>query len=188
MRRSGCSTLGLKSMWNRTIGLHDIQISRRLCHDPQWSQNCQCQRCLYLKMPCYVATYQLSSVVAWNRRCQWIHWAPVVIDDIIIINFFRHETIIVRKSCVPVLLSFHIPWYFTPECYSMGPTDAYIGCSYDGLSPGRRQAIICTNTGILLIGRLETKFSEIVSEIQTYSFIWMCLLQNSVHFVLALIS
>ena len=35
--------------------------------------------------------------------------------------------------------------------------------SDNGLSPGRRQAIIWTNAGILLIGPLETKFSEINS-------------------------
>ena len=39
-----------------------------------------------------------------------------------------------------------------------------------GLSPGRRQAIIWTNDGILLIGALETNFSEILIEIQTFSF------------------
>ena len=33
--------------------------------------------------------------------------------------------------------------------------------SDNGLSPGRRQAIIWTNAGILLIGPLETNFSEI---------------------------
>ena len=33
--------------------------------------------------------------------------------------------------------------------------------SDNGLSPGRRQAIIWTNTGILLIGHLGTNFSEI---------------------------
>ena len=37
--------------------------------------------------------------------------------------------------------------------------------SDNGLSPGRRQAIIWTNPGILLIGPLETKFSEILIEI-----------------------
>ena len=42
---------------------------------------------------------------------------------------------------------------------------------YDnGLSPGRRQAIIWTIAGILLIGPLETNFSEILIEIQTFSF------------------
>ena len=37
--------------------------------------------------------------------------------------------------------------------------------SDDGLSTGRRQAIIWTNAGILLIGRLETNFNEILIEI-----------------------
>ena len=42
--------------------------------------------------------------------------------------------------------------------------------SDNGLSPGRRQAIIWTNAGILLIGPLGTNFSEILSEIHTFSF------------------
>ena len=32
----------------------------------------------------------------------------------------------------------------------------------NGLPPGRRQAIICTNAGILLIGPLGTNFNEIL--------------------------
>ena len=39
-----------------------------------------------------------------------------------------------------------------------------------GLSPGRRQAIIWTNNGILLIRTLGINFSEIFSKIQTFSF------------------
>ena len=42
--------------------------------------------------------------------------------------------------------------------------------SDNGLSLGRRQAIIWTNAGILLIGTLGTNFSETLSEIHTYSF------------------
>ena len=42
--------------------------------------------------------------------------------------------------------------------------------SYNGLSPGWRQAIIWTNAGILLIGPLGTNDSEILIEIQTFSF------------------
>ena len=38
--------------------------------------------------------------------------------------------------------------------------------SDNGLSPGRRQAIIWTNVGILLIGTLGTNFSEILIEIR----------------------
>ena len=41
--------------------------------------------------------------------------------------------------------------------------------SDNGLSPGRRQAIILTNHGILLIGPLGTNFSEILIKIQTSS-------------------
>ena len=59
---------------------------------------------------------------------------------------------------------------------SLRPGDTYICISNltvivsdNGLSPGRRQAIIWTKAGILLIGPLGTKFSEIVIEIQTFS-------------------
>ena len=46
---------------------------------------------------------------------------------------------------------------------------AIIG-SDNGLSPGRRQAIIWTNAEILLIGPLGTNFSEISIEIYKFSF------------------
>ena len=42
--------------------------------------------------------------------------------------------------------------------------------SDNGLSPGRRQAIIWTIAGIFLIGPLGTNFSEILIEILTFSF------------------
>ena len=42
--------------------------------------------------------------------------------------------------------------------------------SDNGLSPGRRQAIIRTNAGTLLIGTIGTNFSEILCEIHTFSF------------------
>ena len=42
--------------------------------------------------------------------------------------------------------------------------------SDNGLSPGRRQAIIRTNAGILLIRPLGTNFSEILVEIIIFSF------------------
>ena len=52
--------------------------------------------------------------------------------------------------------------------------------SDNGLSPGRRQAIIWTNAGILLIGPLGTNFSEILIGIQTFSFKKMHLKMSSV--------
>ena len=51
--------------------------------------------------------------------------------------------------------------------------------SYNGLSPARRQAIIWTNGGILLIGPLGTNFSEILIRIQNI-FIHENALQNVV--------
>ena len=42
--------------------------------------------------------------------------------------------------------------------------------SDNGLAPVRRQAIIWTNAGILLIGPLGTNFSEILIEIHAFSF------------------
>ena len=49
-------------------------------------------------------------------------------------------------------------------------SDLTITGSDNGLSPGRHQAIIRTNAGLLLIGPLETNFSEILIEILTSSF------------------
>ena len=51
--------------------------------------------------------------------------------------------------------------------------------SDNGLSPGRRQAIIWTNAGILLIGHLGTNFIEILIGIQTFSFKKMHLKMSS---------
>ena len=51
--------------------------------------------------------------------------------------------------------------------------------SDNGLSPGRRQAIICTSGGILLIRTSGTNFSEILSEVHTFSFKKMLLNMSS---------
>ena len=51
--------------------------------------------------------------------------------------------------------------------------------SDNGSSPTRRQAIIWTNAGILLIGPLGTNFSEILIGIETFSFTKMHLKMSS---------
>ena len=51
--------------------------------------------------------------------------------------------------------------------------------SDNGLSPDRRQTIIWTNAGILLIGPLRTNFSEMLIEIRTFSFKKMHLKMSS---------
>ena len=57
--------------------------------------------------------------------------------------------------------------------------------SDNGLSPERRQAIIWTNPGILLIGPSGTKFSEIIIKNHIFSLkkcIWKCLMESGGHF------
>ena len=51
--------------------------------------------------------------------------------------------------------------------------------SDNGLSPGRRQAIIRTNAGMLLIRPLGTNFNEMLIEILTFSFMKMRLKVSS---------
>ena len=51
--------------------------------------------------------------------------------------------------------------------------------SDNGLSPGRRQAIIWTNAGILLIRTLGTNFSDILGVIHSFSFSKMHLKMSS---------
>ena len=51
--------------------------------------------------------------------------------------------------------------------------------SDNGLSPDQRQAIIWTNAGILLIEPVGKNFSEILSQIQTFSFKKMHLKMSS---------
>ena len=53
---------------------------------------------------------------------------------------------------------------------AIGVSDETIIGSDNGLSPGRRQAIIWTNDEILLIGPSGTNFSEILIEILAFSF------------------
>ena len=54
-----------------------------------------------------------------------------------------------------------------------------MACRLDGAKPWRRQAIISTNAGILLIGPLGTNFIEISIGIQTFSFKKMHLKMSS---------
>ena len=49
----------------------------------------------------------------------------------------------------------------------------------NGLLPGRRQAIIWTDAGMLLIGPLGTNFSEILIDIHTFAFTKMHLKMSS---------
>ena len=63
--------------------------------------------------------------------------------------------------------------------------------SDNGLSPGRRQAIIWNKAGILLIGPLGTNFSEVLIKFTHFHWrknVWKCRLRNVGHCVSASMS
>ena len=75
---------------------------------------------------------------------------------------------------------------------SLRPRDAYVrrktNYNDNGLLPVRRQAITLTNVGVLLIEHLGTNFSEVLIEINCFSFKKMYLkmsFENGGHFVSA---
>ena len=88
-------------------------------------------------------------------------------------NFFRWTLLKLWK----VSLSFHLTHW--GRVMHICVSKLTIIGSDNGSSPGRRQAIISTNAGILLIEPLGTNFSEILSEIQTFSFKKMHLKMSS---------
>ena len=111
----------------------------------------------------------LSSFKHLRKRCiSWLEFKIMKIGNTIYwLNFFLTHWGRVTHICVSKL--------------------TIIG-SANGLSPGRRQAIIWTNAGILLIRPLGTNFNEILIEMLTFSFMKMCLKVSSakcVHFVSA---
>ena len=66
------------------------------------------------------------------------------------------------NSCYPLAQWDRVTHICVSELTTIGPDN--------GLSPGRRQAIIWTNAGIVLIGPSGTNFNEILIEIHTFLF------------------
>ena len=102
-------------------------------------------------------------------------------------NCYTDIFILIRPSASHMVYWFTIhemsPWTNDDTIHahpyaSLGPNDLTHICvgtltiisSDNGLSPGRRKAIIRTNVGILLIGPLGTHFNEILIRILTFSF------------------
>ena len=85
-------------------------------------------------------------------------------------SFFHYQYLFISFSFILTLWG-----RVTHICVS---TLTIIG-SDNGLSPDRRQAIIWTDVGLLLIGPLGTNFSEILIEILTFSFKKMRLKESS---------
>ena len=92
-------------------------------------------------------------------------------------NFFQ-ENALQSVVCKMFAMLFR-PWLIEGEWRIYTSLNWVIIGSDNGLSPVRRQAIIWTNAWILLIGPLGTNFSEILIEIQTFSFKKMHLKMSS---------
>ena len=138
--------------------------------------------------PVYEAPFSL-----WEEeRSQWQtldHGSPIATR-----GDYQWSTTEGRQSISSEFLVYEGKWWNTLrslyffQVNSLRPNDAYVSKiavigSDNGLSPDRRQPIIWTNAGILLIGPSGTNFREIVIEIHTFSFIWKCRLENNGHFV-----
>ena len=111
----------------------------------------------------------LLQIMAWRRPGDWPLSEPMMVS-------LLRNICVTRPQWVKIGIHFLTHWgRVTHICVS----DLTIISSDNGLSPGRRQAIIWTNTGILLIGPSGTNFSEIVIGIQTFSFKKMHLKMSS---------
>ena len=110
---------------------------------------------------CYRPNSQLWSRILCITTITWTHY------EMLIHNYTMY--LIMCWKEVGLIANFHLKTHWgqvTHICVGKLITIA----SDNGLSPGRRQAIIQTNTGILLIGPIGTNFSEILSKIHIFSF------------------
>ena len=94
----------------------------------------------------------------------WIQWCHLISLEILIASTIRLSNFDNRNA-----------WTGHPLTHWGRATHICVNkltniASDNGLSPGRRQAIIWNNAGILSIGLLGTNFSEILIEILTSSF------------------
>ena len=103
----------------------------------------------------------------WMRSTSFLlmPWLPVcqVIRTILIMSLYKHRLSLFNDENASTLTHWG---RVTHICVVKLTT---IG-SDNGLLPGRRQAIIWTNAGILLIRPLGANFSEILIGVQTFSF------------------
>ena len=96
-------------------------------------------------------------------------YCKVVAENIVLVAHCAHSTCICNSRYLPeVVLDVQCLTHWgcvTHICVSK----LTIISSDNGLSPGRRQAIICTNAGILFVELLGTKFSEFLIKIIRFS-------------------
>ena len=149
---------------------------------------------------CYLTSWTLLITQAWNLNATghchccgqllqpnspiqshkiWIcYWTPTLRFKPDAINILVTQTFLYLCSGGIIILFVKLThWGRVMHIYISKLT---IFGSDNGMSPDRRQAIIWTNAGLLLIGPLGTNFSEILIKILAFSFKKMRLKVSSV--------
>ena len=143
----------------RSSDIHPKAISQEVPHDQTSIIKIENT---YLKFHSNLPGYNELTYTTASMEIMYV-FAFNIIHDVFICTSCEHS--LTRKTRTRLISLTH--WgRVTHICVSKL---TIIG-SDNGLSPGRRQAIIWTNAGILLIGPWGTNFSEILIEIHTFSF------------------
>ena len=120
----------------------------------------------------YVVKFSVTNF--WVMSCMYASFHNAVYSVWMVLNCCQY--------CYILLLESHVHWW---EINVMILSSV---CASQGIISSRRQAIIWTNAGILLIGPLGTNFNEILIKIHKFSFKkihFKCCLENGGHLVLA---
>ena len=133
---------------------------------------------------------QIQCIVSAPTACRqgWGCWCPYMQRDLKdISNTIKHKNRLIPPSTKKIISFISMKVSYLPRCTLTHWGQVTHICiskltiigSDNGLSPGRRQAIIWTNDGILLIRTLLTNFSENLSDLHSFSFNKMHLKMSS---------
>ena len=178
--------IGLTSIWNESIVWRVGSINPPIASEMSSLSWLHLTRSLAIHMYVYM-TYDRPYITRTSPACcqlparrqhvPWTLWlnhlalasqkGTVFLGNVYMLNVFMlGEIVLVDQSSKNSSMTLTHWGRVTHICVS---NLTIIGAD-NGLSPGRRQAITCTNVGILLIGPLGTNFSEMLIEIQTFLF------------------
>ena len=136
----------------------------------------------YIVTPIWNGTYHCIGSFRKTRTC--LTW---LVKTMLLITWWCKNQGLISVSDKPSYLRYNDILTHWGRVTHMCVDKLTIICSNNGLSPGRRQAIIQTNAGILLIGPWGTNFSEIFNR-NLYIFIQENAFQTVVCEMLAILS
>ena len=187
-----------EQQWRKTR-LQNIESQALLVVRMAFHYRCCAGVSKYKKVHVVLALKSLFCSPEYSRPCSslllwclgpWINHLPPIFSS----TFYKYklkqkQTVALyaskREECALVMINWiyiFTQWGRVTHLYVSKLTSI---AADNGLSPGRRQAIIWNNAGILFIGPLGTNFSEILIETQTFSLKKIRRLRNVGHFVSA---